>query len=68
LITEGVVSGEVPPLYFGRDGKDRFHETIMQEEDDYLSRMRLANLAAEKVQPKPTKGEPREREAYGGIP
>jgi hypothetical protein len=68
LITEDVVSGKVPPLYFGRDGKERFHETIMQEEDDYLSRMRSANPAVEKTHSKPNKGEQREREAYGGIP
>jgi len=68
LITEDVVRGKVPPLYFGRDGKDRFHETIMQEEDDYLSRMRSANPAIEKTHSKANKGEQREREAYGGVP
>jgi hypothetical protein len=62
------VEGTVPPMYFGREGKDRFHETIMQEEDAYLSQMRSTSPAIEDANAKSTKGEHGEREAFGGIP
>jgi len=68
LITEDVVNGTSPALYYGREGKDKFHEQIMHEEDEYLARIQKASAKEQpKVDSKSGKQE-RQREAYGGIP
>jgi len=69
LITEDVVNGKIGPLYFGRDGKEQFHETILREEEDYTRRTQKSGLQhTDRAHTKTDKGQQRERQAYGGIP
>jgi hypothetical protein len=65
LITEDVVNGKIEPLYFGRDGKDQFHETILKEETEYSER--TGKNDGSRIRTNSVK-DAREREAYGGIP
>ena len=79
LITEDVVNGKLAPLYFGRDGKvlsiaflsnfqDRFHETIVQEEDEYLARtQKSGKQPTDLTYSKSSKAE-QQKEACGAIP
>jgi hypothetical protein len=48
--------------------QDRFHEIIMQEEDEYLAKIQKTSAKSlQENDSKSGKGEPK-REAYGGIP
>jgi len=70
LITEDVVNGKIPPLYFGRDGKEQFHETIMREEDAFLKLTESSQRDQPSSPPvsKSKASQPPQREAYMGIP
>lgn len=63
------MNGNIAPLYFGRDGKEQFHETIMREEDAFLKRTEGTTSQTPSTPPVPkSKDTPPQREAYVGIP